>query len=475
MRTAFDWRFLKRNRGSITTRLILSLTVATTLLWCGGVAYATYASYRELNEAFDAALREIALRLLPLAQDDLIKRDGDDSRAISRLMSHKETHLSYQLRDRTGKVMLRARDAPNIPYVSAASPGFSTFGNYRLYSQTDPSTGLTITVSEPLHNRLEAVQGSIRAMLWPLIALIPLNILAIWLSVRSAMMPVRRLKKDIASRGSENLAPLDVSDQPTELRPIADAVARLIERLAVALEAERAFAANSAHELRTPLAGALAQTQRLIAEMKGGSLRRRAEDIEAVLKRLSRLSDKLIQLSRVDAGIALAGKAVDLKPVFDIVINDAVAGCGRPERIVHNSEDKAPLVARMDPDAFAMALRNLIDNALTHGAQDGKVEILREGSGTIRVLNEGPVVAPEVIGELTKRFARGRTDGAGSGLGLAIVETIMEQSKGRLSLLSPPEGRKTGFEARLDLPALIPAEGSATVPGRGDIPGSLPS
>lgn len=290
-------------------------------------------------------------------------------------------------------------------------------------------------------------------MLWPLVVLLPLSVLAIWLSVRGAMTPVSRLQRDISARGSANLMPLDISDQPAELRPIADAVARLIDRLAVALEAERAFAANSAHELRTPLAGALAQTQRLIAEIKDGRLRRRAEDIKAALKRLSRLSDKLIQLSRVEAGIAFAGKAVDLKPVLGIVVKDFIARCG-PERIICDCDDDVPLVAPMDPDAFAIALRNLIDNALTHGARDGRVEIIRQDGGTIRVINGGPSLRPEVMNEITKRFSRGRTDGAGSGLGLAIVETIMEQSNGRLILLSPPEDREMGFEARLELPAM---------------------
>lgn len=95
MKQAFDGRFLSRRRGSITANLIMSLIVATSLLWCAGVAYATYASYRELNEAFDAALREVALRLLPLAQDDFLKRDEDDTRAISRLMSDDKAYLSY--------------------------------------------------------------------------------------------------------------------------------------------------------------------------------------------------------------------------------------------------------------------------------------------------------------------------------------------------------------------------------------------
>ena len=70
---------------------------------------------------------------------------------------------------------------------------------------------------------------------------------------------------------------------------MADAVASLIERLRAALDAERAFAANSAHELRTPIAGALAQTQRMIVELGDAKDRRRAREVEATLKRLSTL------------------------------------------------------------------------------------------------------------------------------------------------------------------------------------------
>lgn len=446
-----NWNFLKRNRGSITTRLILSLTIGTTLLWCVAAAFATYASYRELNEAFDATLRETASRLLPLAADDVLGHESDDSRAIARLMEHRDAYLGYQLRNASGQILLRSGDAPTVPFDTGSAAGFSTVAGYRLYRQTDPSNGLTITVAEPIHNRVEAVVGSIRAMLWPLLVLVPMNALAIWLSVRGAMAPVSRLKEDIAARGSANLAPLDISDQPKELRPIAEAMARLVERLRSALDAERAFAANSAHELRTPLAGALAQTQRLIAELHGTKGLRRAEDVEATLKRLSRLSDKLIQLSRVDAGIGLCDEARDLVPVLELVVADAAASLGNPERFVYVRSDAVRLVAPMDADAFAIAVRNLIDNAAVHGPADGRIEVRLEAGGTIRFINEGPVVPPDVLAGLTKRFARGRTNVGGSGLGLAIVETIMEQSGGRLTLFSPPPDRETGFEARLEL------------------------
>jgi two-component system OmpR family sensor kinase len=130
------------------------------------------------------------------------------------------------------------------------------------------------------------------------------------------MKPVLRLSGDIARRSSDNLAPLDTSDQPGDLRPIAEAVARLVERLRAALDAERAFAANGAHELRTPIAGALARTQRMIAELSDPNDRRRARDVEVTLKRLSGLAEKLMQLSRVDAGVSLGDRDVDLVPVL---------------------------------------------------------------------------------------------------------------------------------------------------------------
>ena len=95
--------FLKRNHGSITTRLVLLLTVGTTVLWCAAVGYATYTSYQELNEAFDVALRETAYRLLPLAEDDYLGREGDDSRAIQRMMKESRSYISYQLRDASGR------------------------------------------------------------------------------------------------------------------------------------------------------------------------------------------------------------------------------------------------------------------------------------------------------------------------------------------------------------------------------------
>ena len=436
---------------SITARLIIILTLGTTLIWCGAAAYAAYVSNHELNEAFDRSLEQAGRRLLPLAADAILGHEEDDARAVERATDNPNEYLSYQLRDAKGRIVFRSHDAPSMPYDLAPASGLSTVGNYRLFTYTDNATGLTITIAETTRERWHAMSNSAKAMLWPLVGLIPLNILIIWLTVRGTLRPVQNLSSAIAQRGGQNLAPLDISGQPNELRPIAQAVARLVERLRLALDAERHFAANSAHELRTPIAGALAQTQRMIAELKSPSDQNRARDLEVTLKRLSSLAEKLMQISRVDAGVGPSPQDVDLMPALDLVVADFTHQLGNPNRLKYVKAKDATLIARMDMDAFAIVMRNLLDNAAKHGPAGGVVELWLEPENVIRVINDGPVVAPEMLAKLKQRFARGQSRTEGTGLGLAIVDTIMNQAMGKLELISPATGKDGGFEARLSL------------------------
>src|SRR5690606_34708819 len=102
----------------------------------------------------------------------------------------------------------------------------------------------------------------------------------------------------------------------------ADAVNRRLERLRRALESERRFAANSAHELRTPLAATLAQVQRLRHDAPTGPLQARAAQIEASLKELARLAEKLMQLAKAEGGGVLAETPQDLALLLSHVVED---------------------------------------------------------------------------------------------------------------------------------------------------------
>jgi two-component system OmpR family sensor kinase len=285
------------------------------------------------------------------------------------------------------------------------------------------------------------------------VLLIPLSAAGIWIVTRRGLRPLADLRREIALRGSANLQPIRDDNLPGELTPIAVALSRLIERVRAALDAERQFAANSAHELRTPIAGALAQTQRLIETADDERVRAEGRKIEGALRRLAALSEKLLQLARADAGMAASGEPTLVVPIVNLVLADA-----RTQGVVPRTFELkvAPgaegVCAAINIDALGIVLRNIVDNAIAHSPPDTPVEVEITGGATIVVRNASAVVPPEAMAKLTSRFERGPTSASGSGLGLAIVDTILSQIGGRLALHSPATGRADGFEAVITLP-----------------------
>jgi two-component system OmpR family sensor kinase len=106
----------------------------------------------------------------------------------------------------------------------------------------------------------------------------------------------------------------------------------------------------------------------------------------------------------------------------------------------------------IDPDAFGILLRNLIENALKYGATDQPVEVSLTEQAQLRVVNSGPAVPQSVLEHLTERFVRGHSEISGSGLGLAIAKTIVQGVNARMKLVSPATGRQDGFEVCIWLP-----------------------
>ncbi|QND48380.1 two-component sensor histidine kinase [Rhizobium lusitanum] len=439
---------------SITRRLIAALTGTVVLFWLIAVGIGVYVVNHELSETFDGALQETAERLMPLVVDDLANRDpSSDPQSLEELNKGlNREYLTYQVLDASGKVILHSHDAPPVAYEVPLKIGFHNTPKYRIYTESSMNGTIFLHVADAFKNRREASRESGVALLWPLLALIPASILAILFAVGRSLRPIDRLRSDIATKDGGNMVPLESDTLPRELQPIARSVNLLLERLRSALEAEREFTANSAHELRTPIAGALAQTQRLIAELPKGPLSERADRIETSLSNLGRLAEKLLQLSRAQAGIGTSDKPVDLMAVIETIIGDYDRDTATAGRILLESSPDERLIRNVDIDAFAIVLRNLIENALIHGPTDDEVIVKVDGD-VIRILNGGHVLSVEELAGLKKRFQRGKTKASGSGLGLAIAERIVGQIGGRLDLLSPAAGQADGFEARITLPS----------------------
>ncbi|MDR1968354.1 MAG: two-component sensor histidine kinase, partial [Burkholderiaceae bacterium] len=229
-----------------------------------------------------------------------------------------------------------------------------------------------------------------------------------------------------------------------EFLPLRESINRLMQRMTRALEAERAFTSSAAHELRTPIAAALAQVQRLTRELKEEPQRQRAQALEVELKRLARLAEKLLQLARAEGAGVLRETQSDLVPILALTLEDF-----RHERAGGRLHADMPdsVLSRLDPDAFGILARNLIENALNYSPAGTPVEITLSAAGKFSVCNDSAVIPPDRFSLLKRRFERAGADGPGSGLGLAIAENIARAAKGRLELFSPAPGKADGFLA----------------------------
>lgn len=438
---------------SLQVRLALALGALVTLIWLAAASATGLKLRHEIDAVFDSALQETAQRLLPLAVVEIINRDPDDPpQRLAAIRTHDE-FFTYVVRDAEGRILLQSHAADSAVFPLYDGPGFRQTERHRLYQDEALQGSLRISVAEPLERRDQIARDLQIGLGLPLAAVIPVMLLAIVLVLRETLAPLRRFRDRLAARHARDLSAVPTEELPSEIQPVARSLNGVLDRLRAAFEAERSFAANAAHELRTPLAGAIAQAQRLCAETTDPAAKSRAEGIEATLKRLTRLSERLLQLARAEGGPLRLDRTTDLRLVTRMVVED-IARLAEPGRIALRLPE-GPVPSDLDPDAFAIVVRNLVDNALRHGAQTAPVEVTLTDGG-LRVANDGPVLSPETLDRLTDRFARAGARAEGSGLGLAIVAAIAERSGGALGFRSPRPGEETGLEVAFRLPETRP-------------------
>jgi len=284
-------------------------------------------------------------------------------------------------------------------------------------------------------------------LLGVLLALLPAAWLAMRWLLRRGFDSLEPARRELAQRPLHDLRPLATHQAPAELQPWLSTVNGLLARVAGLVDSERAFAANTAHELRTPLAAARAQAQRLVQASADPRTREPAQALVRQLDRLTSLATRLLQLARVESGVALQREPVDLVQLAVLVVDEFSEATRSGLLRLQVRGSSVPVSG--DVDALGIALRNLIDNALKHS--DGAAHVVVTVSGQqLAVLDDGPGVPPALLPTLLRPFERGPGHALqGSGLGLAMVDTIARQSGARLVLQSPvADGH--GFEAVLD-------------------------
>jgi two-component system OmpR family sensor kinase len=400
---------------SLQGRLGLSLGLVLTILWLLAATLTTVIVRGELDEVFDSALRETAERILPLAVTDIVGREDQGvTQRLAPVREHDE-FFTYLVRDAEGRILLQSHAADPGVFPPWDGAGFRQTATHRLYSDAALQGTIRITVAEPLAHRASVAREIQMGLGLPLLIVLPVALAAIVLAVRFSLYPLRRFRARLEARGARDLSAVPAGDLPAEIAPLAATLNSLLARLRKAFEAERSFAANAAHELRTPLAGAIAQAQRLRSETHDPATEAHAAEIEATLKRLTRLSERLVQLARAEGGRLRIERSADLRTVARVVVDD-LGRATAPGRIALTLPDTA-VMSDIDPDAFAILCRNLVENALRHGAMDTPVDVTLTKDGHLVVANDGPVLPRGTLDRLTARFERANASTDGSGLG----------------------------------------------------------
>jgi two-component system, OmpR family, sensor kinase len=459
--------------SGLASRLSRVLSVWVGGIWIVGSMAVAWFVNTAITSGFDATLAISAHRLIDLVVlDSKEGKDGVGSgspRIVSKSTSvaKGEAHLPsttdvkpiggvivpvsqlvYQAFDAAGRLTIRSEGAPEKALLADFKPGYADVPPWRTYVTHNTEKSIYIVTADTLANRADLQRETLLWLLLPLLLLLPLMGLAVYKLTRRELLAFEQLAEEIAARGGGNLTPISISGASSEMNTIAVGTNQLLSRLDDALHTERSLAANAAHELRTPLASArlslsTAQSFPMVNEAKDA-----LQQLAGSLDTLSKRAEKLLQLSRAEAAATLSHDEVDLAVLASMVTQEFWNNPSVQSRLKLALPENAVVMVQGNFDTLAIALRNLIENALKY-APEGNIFVSVSSPASITVRDEGAGVAEKDLSKLRHRRVRLSMNQTGYGLGMSIVRTIAEKSGGHLVLRSPPVGYPHGFEAVL--------------------------
>ena len=391
--------------------LLLLLAVLVTALAQGVITWR--AARAEIESVFDAQMERIALSLTGGLASSVLEGSVIDGPPGTQ-------ELIIQVWRADGIMLYRSPSARLLP--PQAVIGFSDVQAagepYRVYTLETATQVIQVAQAVSARRRM-AGQLALRAVL-PVALLAPVLMLIVGWVVGRALAPVQQLRRQLAARRADELAPLPVAGLPAEVAPLVAEMNGLLARLEAAWQQLSDFTADAAHELRSPLAALRLQVQGLQRADTDEARQLATDRLLAGVDRATRLVEQLLALARRalhDAATEAQARAIELR----------------------GPDAATPVMIQGQADALAVLLRNLIDNALRHTPAGGVVQVsARHGEGDgaqLAVEDSGPGIAPEDRQRVLDRFYRvPGAPGHGSGLGLAIVQAVARRHGARMEV-----------------------------------------
>ena len=445
---------------SIRRRLLVLLLGSWTTVWLAVGLITLDRSGHEIGELLDAQLAQTAHVVCWITHAGNMPDRDSLPQVFSPLDHPYESKISFQLW-RGQQLIGSFGGAPGGPLAETLGFSDRDIGDtkWRVYGLLTGQPAETLFVGQSYAIRDELIEFLTIHALQPILWSLPLTVMLIWFAVSDGLRPLNRLAGVIGRRSAERLRPIDESTVPTEIRPLIDALNGLMEQLDRALSAERHFASDASHELRTSLAVIRAHAQ--IAKRSKDP----AEQSEALGRLLSgvdqaaHLCTQLLALARLDpdaaASVHRAASLVD--SVSQAIEDKQAAAYAKSVSVADVFPQGDPCMVAVDPSALGVLVSNLLDNAIKFSPEGGRVRISvnpRRDLVVLHVADSGSGIPAEDRGRVLERFYRrnGRTV-PGAGLGLSIVQRICEIYGAELSFRDGDDGQGSCVEVVFRLPA----------------------
>lgn len=418
---------------SLKSRMLSASALWIAVAWSASlIAVYAYTTYNQTS-VWDDRLQSIAVKLLQLVP--ATASPGSTLELRSGVVA-RNNELTFQVW--SGADRLLASTSLRQPLRADFVDGFANVeidGRvWRVYSTTDSERKVHVQVGNPRGMiNADFQKHSLRAVS---MAAVPLALggLLLWWSVQIALRPLASIEATARERSMFDLTPLPTQALPAELLPLVHSFNQVLGRLDQAIQAERRFIGDAAHELRTPLAALQAQLEVAMRAISMEEKNAALAKLQVAVQRSSRLSEQLLDLARLEAGArAPLRDWHDLGEIVRHVASEFEVGARLQQRHIELAIESCRLHCEMDE--VGILVRNLVDNALRYTLTGGTVRIrcgYCESGGTrqtfVEVADDGPGVAAAEHAAIFERFhrARGNTAVRGSGIGLSLVARIAD-------------------------------------------------
>ena len=460
-------------RSFLTFNLLLSVGFVSLIAISGNVFF----KYRDVKPHLDAQLSLASLNMGALLNEynepeDLLKLQNrinhipaqiknihSDSHDMDMIMESALKSVQFQIwNDQDEKIL----SSPGSPEVALnRTDGFHYVTNdgieWRTFTMPIPETKKYIVAFQ----RRDIRTGFERQVIYDSILIIGLTFalltIAVWLIINRGLQGLDQAATELRERDPANLEPLQLETTPTELEPLVDAINQLFKKLEDALERERRFAGDAAHEMKTPISAIKTLSQTLKNVNDPQKVTEIADNIIIGVDRATHIIDQLLTLSRtVPDAMQSTAQQLNLSSVAAETIAELTPRALESKKTIA-LQCKDNIQTHASKTAVQIILRNLLDNAINYTPDGTSIKVIisqNPNQTVLTVEDNGGGVEPQHLGHLTKRFYRiYGNDVNGSGLGLNIIDKLINLYGGEISIdnaLSTND--QMGLTVKLTLP-----------------------